>query len=211
MSFVFLTEQKVGSSLALSQEILPEGWVQKMSSKGQVYYWNKDTNQKQWDHPAGSQLAREVTSLENPWSVPALPPMPAHTQHGFADSLSSGLAMTQTMPSGSGGSEAFSLPDGWVQKMSSKGKVYYWNKSTNEKKWEWPVGEAPQVALALEAPQEVRVDMQALEAALPEGWEAKISRTTGRPYYWNPTTGMTQSQFPQENLSINRAACQLFV
>jgi len=73
-------------SLMPSQVVLPEGWVQKMSSKGKVYYWNKDLDLKSWEPPQDAQLALADGSTTGQSlfpgspSAPALPPMPSISQ-----------------------------------------------------------------------------------------------------------------------------------
>lgn len=82
------------------------------------------------------------------------------------------------------------LPAGWVaQHDPSSGYPYYVNMSTGVTQWEWPTA-APPLPAALAAP------VPPPTPSLPPGWVSAVDPASGRPYYYNATSGVTQWEPP---------------
>mmetsp|Transcript_23989 Transcript_23989/g.38142 ORF Transcript_23989/g.38142 Transcript_23989/m.38142 type:complete len:213 (+) Transcript_23989:34-672(+) len=83
------------------------------------------------------------------------------------------------------------LPPGWEQVLDpASGKPYYCNRVTGESSWTPPV--AP-MAVPMVAPMPV----PAPAPTLPAGWDMTTDPASGKPYYYNRATGVTQWTPPE--------------
>merc|ERR1712151_542385 len=82
------------------------------------------------------------------------------------------------------------LPPGWETATDpSSGKMYFFNRSTNETRWDPP----PAPALA---PCPGQPPCMGGAPALPPGWESAQDPTTGKTYFFNRSTNETRWDFP---------------
>eukprot|EP00401_Gymnodinium_catenatum_P009751 CAMPEP_0117523974 /NCGR_PEP_ID=MMETSP0784-20121206/35003_1 /TAXON_ID=39447 /ORGANISM="" /LENGTH=288 /DNA_ID=CAMNT_0005320101 /DNA_START=22 /DNA_END=888 /DNA_ORIENTATION=- len=104
------------------------------------------------------------------------------------------------------------LPPGWEQATDpASGKVYYFNRSTNETTWTLPTGspgpetstyaqpsptqpmQPEQAAQATQASQPEQLPQPTQpQGSLPAGWEKATDPTSGKEYYFNRSTNATQ-------------------
>merc|ERR1711920_1212716 len=76
------------------------------------------------------------------------------------------------------------LPPGWeTANHPSSGKTYYFNRGTNETRWDPP----PQAA-----PVQVPVPQPMATPQLPPGWESAQDPGSGKTYYFNRGTNETR-------------------
>merc|ERR1712070_133648 len=73
------------------------------------------------------------------------------------------------------------LPPGWVEMRDQGGRVYYWNKQSNQTSWERPGGSA-----RMPPPP---------PAPLPPGW-VETKDQGGRVYYWHQPSNTTSWERP---------------
>jgi len=113
---------------------------------------------------------------------------------------STGYSTPGFVAAGGGGSGAFAgpsgvpapnlLPAGWVvQHDPSSGYPYYVNMSTGVTQWEWPAA-APPMPAAPAAP------VPPATPSLPPGWVSAVDPASGRAYYYNAASGVTQWEPP---------------
>ncbi len=101
--------------------------------------------------------------------------------------------------------ETDSLPEGWEKVVSkSTGKVYYYNKMTGVRQWEFPsiVNKSTlpvEVTKVNTASGTIYYYNPALDVDnLPEDWSKVMSKTTGKFYYYNPKTKERSWDKPQQ-------------
>lgn len=88
------------------------------------------------------------------------------------------------------------LPDGWTQMTSkSTGRTYFWHAGMQKSQFDVPTGNevasrenTAKSSIPAAPPAQAQHD-----PSLPEGWVSMVSRSTGKPYYFNSVT--QQSQF----------------
>eukprot|EP00636_Phaeomonas_parva_P008989 CAMPEP_0118864162 /NCGR_PEP_ID=MMETSP1163-20130328/8810_1 /TAXON_ID=124430 /ORGANISM="Phaeomonas parva, Strain CCMP2877" /LENGTH=433 /DNA_ID=CAMNT_0006798233 /DNA_START=309 /DNA_END=1606 /DNA_ORIENTATION=- len=101
---------------------VPNGWKICVSHHAQVYYYNTETGESDWDLP-GSAASRSVE-----------PPRQAAAQEEEEEE-----------------EEEEDLPPGWTAIMSSNGHKYYYSTVTHQSQWEKPEGShAPEHASSLQ-------------------------------------------------------------
>jgi len=150
----------------VAEEIdLPKGWQAVPVDGGSFYYWNQETNETTWDKPtlqapvvqppleSPFQTSYVATSKPNAYQPPAAsvaqppqessfykssvnqPPAAAVVQFPQESSFRStdnvASHPTTCPPPVPASSE-------WSELKTETGQVYYWNKKTNETKWENP-------------------------------------------------------------------------
>ena len=93
-----------------------------------------------------------------------------------------------------------SLPPGWERKVSkSSGKTFYFHAGSGMTLWNPPTADeaakaakAPTAAAAAAtAPTTPTTPKPEASKDAPPGWERKVSKSTGKTYYFNPSTGST--------------------
>ena len=101
------------------------------------------------------------------------------------------------------------LPAGWTQKRDpSSGRPYYVNSATKVTTWDRPIPEGVPQPNAVEMPPEPEPESaeevqeeksaEAADPPLPTGWEEKTDPRSGKNYYINYTTKVTQWERPTE-------------
>ena len=90
-----------------------QGWVTRMSSSGRPYYFNISTGETSWNYPLNENIISE------PVSPPVSPSYNLDTPP-----VSPSTSQSQT---------------DWVTRMSSSGLPYYFNISTGETSWNYPL------------------------------------------------------------------------
>ncbi|CAG8502671.1 1002_t:CDS:10, partial [Dentiscutata heterogama] len=150
----------------LKQRPLPENWIQQPTEDGNTYYYlNTVTQEIRWTYPEGAE--REVIDED----------ADRESITSSKDSrLSTGTTGTiqpiQQEPTNE------KLPSGWGKKTTPQGKVYYYNKTTEETTW------------SLDNIGEDGLLIKTNDEKLPLGWGKKIS-PRGKVYYFNETTQET--------------------
>jgi len=166
---------------------LPPGWeVANDPSTGKPYYFNRATNETRWEPP---QAAAPVVQ-----PMQQLPPQ-----------------MMAMAPVGG------SLPPGWDQAQDpGSGKTYYFNRATNETRWDPPPGAAAAAPVQQSfggapqqgfggAPQQcfggapapvTSSPAPAQGGPLPPGWEQAMDPASNKPYFFNRATNETRWEAP---------------
>lgn len=76
------------------------------------------------------------------------------------------------------------LPNGWIRVRSkTTGSIYFCYLATGETTYVEPIGQGP--------PARSTADQE-----LPPGWHQMMSRSNGKPYYWNPDMNKSQFEHP---------------
>lgn len=84
------------------------------------------------------------------------------------------------------------IPAPWIRVKSRKdGKVYYWNKETQEASFKLP--KEPVMALPVEPPPEPETK----PSGLPPGWTQHVSKSNGKIYYFHEATNHSQYFYPK--------------
>ena len=149
----------------LDSTLVAAGWESaKDPSSGKVYYFNRKANERSWSKP-------NVTTASS--SQPSA--------LSDAAALGASVVTNQSTALNEEALEPELATLGWqTAKDSSSGKIYYFNRNTNETKWSKPT-----------IAKEAQVD------ELPEGWKSATDATTGKVYYYDKT-GKTSWTMPEK-------------
>ena len=148
---------------------LSDDWTEVADpSTGKVYYYNEKTQKTSWIRPKlASEEDTNVTSAE---------PISSEENESNDAGDSSG---------------------GWVEVQDpNTGKIYYYNKETNETSWEEPTSMS----------DEQNTDGDDISSNEQNDWVKTLDPTSGKNYYYNATTGVTSWDVPaclkEETLSL---------
>ncbi|KAF0428186.1 ras GEF [Gigaspora margarita] len=174
---------------------LPENWITQSTEDGNTYFYlNTVTQEIRWTYPGDdftSGNSDTVDDKDDEIVVNSEGIVEREVIDDDADResttssrdsrLSTGTTSTvQQIPPQSTDEK---LPPGWGKKTTPQGKVYYFNKTTEETTWSLDnIGEDGHLIKA--------GDVEALTDKLPPGWDKKIS-PRGKVYYFNETTQAT--------------------
>lgn len=152
----------------LDSTLVAAGWESaKDPSSGKVYYFNRKTNERSWSKP-------------NVTTASSIQP----SALSDAAALGASVVTKQSTTLNEEALEPELATLGWqTAKDSSSGKIYYFNRNTNETKWSKPT-----------IAKEAQVD------ELPEGWKSATDATTGKVYYYDKT-GKTSWTMPRKHES----------
>ena len=96
--------------------------------------------------------------------------------------------------------EGGGLPPGWERKVTAEGRSYYVDHNTQTTSWNAPPGAAVAAGGSGPAPSPAPEPAQgsALPAGeqLPAGWIAQVDCSTGRTFYVDTSTGISQWESP---------------
>jgi hypothetical protein len=147
-----------------------QGWQIKesRSQPGLFYYYNPVTkvSTRTRPEPTGSNVGVSSSTTSTPAGSPASTP-PGSPKLG-----------SQPVPSDG---------DVWEEQISkSTGKTYYYNPKTKVSQWVKPEVKSNEVASTPKAGSE------SVAHANGDVWEEKVSKSTGKTYYYNPKTKVSQ-------------------
>ncbi|RWS20924.1 E3 ubiquitin-protein ligase SMURF2-like protein, partial [Leptotrombidium deliense] len=204
---------------------LPEGWEERRTPSGRVYYVNHYAKSTQWEKP--SVLCNRSTSdsfvannnvvetamnsrmqqrrstrhrnyLSRNQLHQAAASLSLDSNHCNQNSLSSQL-WNNTTSTGSSASTV-GLPEGYEMRIAPKGQVYFYHVSTGVSTWYDP-------RVAREILHE-EVNLDAVLGPLPNGWEIRQT-VGGRQYYVDHNNKTTQ--FTDPRLVANHSILKTFL
>ncbi|XP_072030008.1 E3 ubiquitin-protein ligase SMURF2-like [Amphiura filiformis] len=204
---------------------LPEGWEERTSTSGRVYFVNHLTRITQWDRPTrpASEMASPSTSttgISRATSSPQIPVQEVSTSSSGSSSSNGGgrrSALSRRSLHEESTSNALcrrqssrlrnymnrstlhqviDLPEGYEQRTTAQGQVYFLHIETGISTWHDP-----------RLPRDFTVSEDDL-GTLPPGWETRQT-ATGRVYYVDHNNRTTQFTDPRlDSNIITRALTQ---
>jgi outer membrane protein assembly factor BamB len=192
-----------------TEDGLPPGWLSHAvegNASGKVFYHNATTNETLWTHPKHSVgLAPGWTPMAGKdgyiffhnnetgaasWEKPLIGDIESGETAAAVESSGAGSHVidVECDDASEEEEEERPLPPGW-QAVASKsdGRTFYHNDATGEKSWTRPTGGQAVAKVA-----EVRLSSAtslAQTEPLPPGWQAVASKSDGRTFYHNDSTG----------------------
>ncbi|XP_033630687.1 E3 ubiquitin-protein ligase SMURF2-like [Asterias rubens] len=195
---------------------LPEGWEERMSTSGRVYFVNHITRATQWERPtrpasesAGTSRAgrnnspisgSESNGRGRPVSLLRRGERGEETSSNLSNSSSTGNPLCRRQSSRlrnymnrSTLHQCRELPDGYEQRTTAQGQVYFLHSQTGISTWHDP-----------RLPRDFTVNEADL-GTMPPGWEIRHT-SSGRVYYVDHNSRTTQFTDPRLDATIiNRA------
>lgn len=111
------------------QTLLPKGWTEETTDAGEVYYYNTETGETQWERPVSEDAAvEEHSQIEGAQSTDEFVHVEKEPEMS-EDGAPSAAATT------AGDSE---LPAPWEMLYTPEGEAYYFNPESGETSWEKP-------------------------------------------------------------------------
>ena len=163
---------------------LPEGWEERRTNSGRVYYVNHYLRTTQWDRPTlpANDITSAITEPEpGPQETTAatLPGTNGGDSGPPATNKARFLARTVLhQPS--------DLPDGFEMRATSQGQIYFHNLASGESSWHDP-----------RLPKDGNITIDDLElGSLPPGWERRET-SSGRSYFVDHVNRTTQFTDPR--------------
>ena len=150
-----------------SSNALPDGWVKANDpSSGKVYYCNMKTQETSWKRPV--ELGNDSSSEADA--------MPAVEEEVVEISKPEEAVVPN-------------IADGWEELQDpASGKMYYYNKETQETSWEMPTSTTISESVPMND-----------DASLNRGekdWVETLDSSSGKNYYYNAKTGETSWEKP---------------
>ena len=154
-------------SESLEPNTIAAGWESaKDPTTGKIYFFNRNTNERSWTKPI--QLKETSHSLS----------------HKANDAAALGASVVVPQSSLAGELLEGELLDlGWQSATDVTGKIYYFNRKTDERRWTKPT---------------IQKTTTNQDHDLPEGWKSATDSTTGKVYYFD-SSGKTSWQRPGKN------------
>ena len=199
----------------------PFSWVSEWDTKtGKTYYWNTVTGQSQWEQPewltevdskTGKTYYVKTTTGESQWEQPTIEPeeetivQPVETSVApeptvsvaepvAATTTATDLSTTTTTTTAT---TTTTLPLNWISKTdTATGHIYYVNKVTGISQWEPPTEEV--ATTPIESQTTVAEVTISEPTSVPSEWLTKLDTKTGKTYYVNTATGISQWEQPAE-------------
>jgi hypothetical protein len=222
-----LEESGDGSAAAL-----PPGWIRvEDPSSGRAYFYNETTVTTQWERPHAIPEDADVNVGEAAQQVEGKEAhVVASTQDATATGENELVApqdednkLDAAAKEGSDGASG-SLPSGWVEAMDPDlGKPFYLNEETGVTQWDRPVpaavneiGTEATVAASTaldvddhkeEITETNRATLQDPhgdegESPLPPEWQEAVDEASGKVYYFNQESGLTQWERPAVSAAV---------
>lgn len=200
------------SSSTTAKPDLPEGWAEATDpTSGKVYYYNESTGKTLWTLPeiensvspkedgvVVEEVDTDIPSEESSTPAPEDEPMETLNPINENESVKQDNA---------------AIPDGWIETMDqNSGKVYYYNESTGETSWEWPVGKQAAAGtegnsekvtvvgtkdvtatamLADDANKSIKADVDHIEKSAEEEKDSNANLPEALPEGWDEVTDPT--------------------
>jgi len=177
---------------------LPEGWEERRTNSGRVYYVNHYLRTTQWDRP--TRPATDISCLtNNVFSEEPSPALPALTTVPSATPLSPLVSPPLPSPSVSSAPTTKArflartvlhqppdLPEGYEMRTTAQGQIYFHHLGSGVSSWHDP-----------RLPRDGDSLVQGLElGCLPPGWE-KRETSSGRSYFVDHHNRTTQFTDPR--------------
>jgi hypothetical protein len=187
-----ITDDAIGNDDEINvaqPEDLPDGWEKvEDSSSGQIYYYNADSGETNWERPTVEKDERVEESVEDDGNFDA----DAKNEAEDTDDSKSKDA----------------LPLGWEElEDASTGEIYYYNAESGETSWESPTAEVGDAAgegtdvipdngeESEGVDEDEGIDNDGIEH-LPDGWKEVEDPSTGEIYFYNAESGETSWERP---------------
>ncbi|CAB4055444.1 SMURF [Lepeophtheirus salmonis] len=170
---------------------LPEGWEERRTPSGRVYYVNHVRRTTQWLDQLSQLLVVQLDGAANS--------LPIASSHALTGNGTDNLPAVNNQDSPSSLSEPFSslqprrhqitqpdnLPPGYIMKTTEHGQIYYIHEGTGQTTWH-----DPRLTRALTSNEELNL------GPLPPGWEQRVTDSS-RPYFVNHNNHTTQFSDPR--------------
>ncbi|XP_064604083.1 E3 ubiquitin-protein ligase SMURF2-like isoform X2 [Liolophura sinensis] len=188
----------IPSSIPYDPNELPEGWEERRTANGRVHYVNHITRTTQWERPTrpASECIRQSHSTSRPTS--SIEPSPGEGgSNSNSDNCSSGQFVRRRSTrhrnflNRSQLINAVELPEGYEQRTTQQGQVYFLHTRTGVSTWH-----DPRVPRDLNNEDIREEDL----GTMPPGWETRHTGT-GRVYFVDHNNRTTQ--FTDPRLSAN--------
>ncbi|XP_025415706.1 E3 ubiquitin-protein ligase SMURF2 [Sipha flava] len=204
---ISLLSQDGTAGTVLSQQLasLPDGWEERKTENGRLYYVNHKTKTTQWVKPTKSHS--KVTSCSNSPRPPAPTPTEdaenesdvINNNDGSSSTLSSqtnpsnraSLSSTRNTPSHSSSiQQPQNLPTGYEIRTTPQGQIYFYHTPTGLSTWHDP-----------RIPRNISVTPGQQLGPLPAGWEVRQT-SSGRFYYVDHNNRTTTFSDPRLSTSV---------
>ena len=191
----------------------PFAWVSELdSTTGKTYYWNTVTGLSQWEQPewltevdskSGKTFYVKTATGESQWEQPTVEiDQEATAKSAITPTVSEPIvsvaqpvaATAATESSTTAATTSAALPLNWVAMTdAATGHAYYANTVTGVSQWEQPTLE-----LAPTASEPIVSVATPVPAAIQAEWLTEIDTKTGKTYYVNTATGISQWEKPAD-------------
>jgi hypothetical protein len=162
-----------------TEDTLPEGWEERKSQEGRVYFIDHNTKSTTWVRPGVTSVQEQDNETGNPlpegWEE-------QKTQEGrayFVNHITKSTTWVRpcvTSVEEQDNETGNPLPEGWEEQKTQEGRVYFVNHITKSTSW-------------------VRPGLLGVAETLPEGWEAQRTRE-GKLYHVNHIAKSTSWNHP---------------
>ena len=200
----------------------PFAWVSEWDSKTEkTYYWNTETRQSQWEQPewltgvdtkTGKTYYVKTATGESQWEQPTVESVkslevPVESDESTVSIVQPVAPPTTAESSTTTTTATTALPLNWIARTdAATGHVYYANTLTGVSQWEQPTVEPEQEASVKSAEAPVSVVATTTTTTTPSEpaavveteWLTKLDTKTGKTYYVNTATGISQWEQPTE-------------
>ncbi|XP_033123760.1 E3 ubiquitin-protein ligase SMURF2-like [Anneissia japonica] len=178
---------------------LPEGWEERVSTSGRVYFVNHFSRSTQWERPTRPAIeSAGSSSSSNHYHNSSRPAHHAQRPRRSEESSSHSSVRRQSSrfrnyQNRSTLHQTLDLPEGYEQRTTAQGQVYFLDTTTGLSTWHDP-----------RLPRDLAIREEEL-GTLPHGWEARRTPSS-RVYFVDHNNRTTQFTDPRLNAEIiNRA------
>ena len=183
---------------------LPEGWEERRTNSGRVYYVNHYLRTTQWDRPTrpAFDTVNSVSSEESCSLSPSVTTTSITSTTSTSTSVTTVVSSVSSVPTNGRDPvpptnkarflartvlhQPPDLPDEFEMRATGQGQIYFHNLSTGESSWHDP-----------RLPKDGTITMDGLELGnLPHGWERRET-SSGRSYFVDHVNKTTQFTDPR--------------
>ncbi|ESN93979.1 hypothetical protein HELRODRAFT_115219 [Helobdella robusta] len=179
-------------------------WEERRFSTGRVLYLNHITRSTQWERPTSNSTTASTTTSTTTTTISTAISNSNHNSHSNNNNNTSGLNLNidhrrprstrhENYLNRSHLHQTANLPDGYEQRTTAQGQVYYLHTQSGVSSWHDP-----------RVPRDLtQICNDDVLGPMPLGWEKRMT-STGRPYFVDHTRRTTQFTDPRlpANLSI---------